>query len=783
MLPVSAVQMTVNRTWQQPASEPMRGSSEVSSPARPGAGGTWSMTQSIRIGSDLEKDICVAFGLSCIDKNISVSVTSTVEMLKRGILQVAEGYCVAFSASGGIYYALYRSDRKEAAETAVRKALGPEQASKSMSFVASPMSPKTQESMFVASPMSSDRASPSYRLRTTPVRLGMSPSCAQENSHHLLRADSFDQQAPRQQEQASRGRGFAHSPVTVMRSRARSASTVRECPKPRDVVVSAKRKSSKDKTRILAPTSSQLRIVGQSESASHTMTSAAFYSPEALTGAAQIEVLTPRTKSLRKTRNSPVSSPAREPGLGMAQDESEQSHTVEIANRKFVLQSVIGRGAFGVVWLSREEGLDTDIAVKVVSVHDSAGYASACFEAELLQFLTASIGRSCQHVPSYFAHSASRTGAAEGSTAVVRLAMSFMPGGALDRWLYGISDEEHKTVEVSQLIDGHLPGGQQGMWRLTAASKVVKDMLAQLSSVFEALQPIAFHRDVSSHNVLVDFPGDFLKPQFSLVDFGLAVRSGSWSREWRSSNLAGDPRYWTPCAWMAFVFGFKYVSTHPNAGFQQQYLNRMDHFSVGVLGLETLFALWNIAEAYEGRNPGLLDVRSAWVRYWIAVIHLFQMFHVQGPQEVRQFLSHSQEDGITSMVTNLRHLRQSLRAAASHPLNRPCSGMLQVLADLLDEGGSVAWAEIPSLLRAGDDFSSSPMSPQPLQRKVAQADQPKLQQQSHSRIRSTGGFEAHAQVVHTRLVHVQPSLRAVTTTVCDELGRTFNHRRRTTGYV
>ena len=99
-----------------------------------------------------------------------------------------------------------------------------------------------------------------------------------------------------------------------------------------------------------------------------------------------------------------------------------------------------------------------------------AAFVTAAFEAELLQILTAAGTRSSRHVPQYVAHSSTRSGSKEGG-GVVRLAMSYVKGGALDRWLYGISDEEHKTVDVVQLVDGHLPGGQQGSWLLSDACR------------------------------------------------------------------------------------------------------------------------------------------------------------------------------------------------------------------------------------------------------------------------------------------------------------------------
>jgi len=474
---------------------------------------------------------------------------------------------------------------------------------------------------------------------------------------------------------------------------------------------------------------------------------------------------------------------------------------VEIGRHMFEFIEVIGRGAFGVVWRSRKQGTTNEVAVKVVTAKDHAGFSAAAFEAELLQILTAGLhARSKGHVPEYFSHSTTRN--SSGGGGVVRLAMSFVPGGALDKWLYGISDEEHKTVDVAQLVDGHMPGGQQGSWLLNDACAVVRDLLLQLAGVFDALQPIAFHRDVSSHNVLVHFPDaeKLRRPAFALIDFGLAVRSGSWSREWRTSNLAGDPRYWTPSAWMAFAFGFKYVMTHPNSGFQQQYLGRMDHFGLGVLGLETLFALWHTGEAYEGKHPGLLEVRAAWCKYWVAAIHLFQMFHRHGAQEVRQYLAQSQDEGVTCLVSHLRQLRQSLRAAAVHPSNVQSGATLLVLADLIDEKGTATWGEIPAMLH--DDLvanadTPTPPEPQPPKANPRSAlsliDPVPVHRISHRRIRSTGGtLDSELRRVEPEIA--QPRIQHPTQTwgcsacgpaslTIDNLSRSFSHMRHISGYT
>lgn len=412
---------------------------------------------------------------------------------------------------------------------------------------------------------------------------------------------------------------------------------------------------------------------------------------------------------------------------GVSTDECEipeKDVEVEVGRRRFELLQVVGRGAFGVVWRARDlETGSRDVALKAVAARDAPAFATAAFEAELLQLLSAALpagaGSQSSHAPRYISHSSSRCAASGGGE--VRLAMSFVHGQPIDRWAYGISDEDHKTVAATELLDGRREGAQQGRWRFGRAAVVVKALVAQLAGVFAYLGPIAYHRDVSSHNVLVDFQenGD---PDFSLIDFGLAVRSGSWSKEWRSSNLAGDPRYWTPSAWMAFAFGFKYVVTHPNSGFQQQYLCRMDHFGLGVLGLEVLFALWQAGEAYDHPSlEPLLEVRKAWSSFWVFTIDLFQVFHRQGAEVARQRMQQSNEEGVTAFVNHIRALRQAVRTAAVHARSQGSSfpggpgitgkgvaSLLLLLADLVDEKGTAAWQDVPTILSNEDGLGPIP---------------------------------------------------------------------------
>eukprot|EP00419_Tripos_fusus_P087714 CAMPEP_0172856680 /NCGR_PEP_ID=MMETSP1075-20121228/64172_1 /TAXON_ID=2916 /ORGANISM="Ceratium fusus, Strain PA161109" /LENGTH=866 /DNA_ID=CAMNT_0013703897 /DNA_START=57 /DNA_END=2655 /DNA_ORIENTATION=+ len=395
---------------------------------------------------------------------------------------------------------------------------------------------------------------------------------------------------------------------------------------------------------------------------------------------------------------------------------------VQVGNRHFVLQKMIGQGAFGVVWTAFDKVYGADsclVAMKIMNTSSQEDLDMAIFEAELLRRLRGQLSAiSYNRVPQYIAHSTAPhpRGQAGG---VVNLAMSFVPGVVLDQWLYGINDEEHKRIDVCQIVSGQLPGSRMHSMTLVGACAFAGELVSQLAGVFAALQPVAFHRDVSSHNVLVNFAESgglqltgrecTLRPDFALIDFGLAVRSDTWHHEWSESNLAGDPRYWMSPAWMAFAFGFDHVENHPNPSFHRQYLTRIDHYSLGILGLEVLFALWDVEHRFdEERAPGMIEARKVWCSFWEAMFSLFQMFHMQGPEETRQYLECSAQDGIAHLSDVLKQVQQALRAAEADPANAGRAPLLHVLADLVDEHGVLEWSDIPPMFGVRVEPEPSP---------------------------------------------------------------------------
>jgi serine/threonine protein kinase len=275
----------------------------------------------------------------------------------------------------------------------------------------------------------------------------------------------------------------------------------------------------------------------------------------------------------------------------------------------------------------------------------------------------------------------------------------------LDKWLYGPSFNEHrlKNIRIDELLDGPLPGSQLATRGLEGAAQVAAELLRQTSPVFDALADIAFHRDVSAHNFLVqeDETGGL---SFGIIDFGLAVRSRTWARVYKTSNLAGTPNYFPPSTWMFFTQGHQYLEEHPDDGYLRQYQERLDHFAIGALALEMFFVLWNGEGCAEDAEDQFKDVRKAWRNYWKRAVKLYQDFFNKGPVNLRRALQGSRE--VSIFAETVHSLLVALRAAAFAAPETLAGRVFEAAAVLLDPKGVANWSDIPSLLVQADNAAA-----------------------------------------------------------------------------
>lgn len=644
-------------------------------------GSDWCMEQTFRMSSAGDFERGLPKGVPVIDAAAVSSVSTAVELLSARSIECPRGCCVVFSASGQAYYLVYRRGcRDEAVRILTASQDGNEDVQVGTPTMGTrsswsgprdvPLTPCSRSTRLPSSP-------------STPSRRSLGRSSSQVSI--VTVADTTSSKKKREDTAAFQA-SFGDDPIIKV--------------------------SSKDWQRLGAKVRDALqdasRAGDDSSSASDGGGRSKRPAPESVEAPEEAERRGRGERQRARSQRRPTEEPL-----------------TDIGGAFFRLGGVIGRGAFGVVRKAIEvqgrgaEALERTAAVKFMTTKTEQAFDTATFEAELLKLLSEGLGAAAEEmVPRYFAHDAVR----DGPGGMVRLAMSFVHGEVLDRWIYGISDAQHKGVDVGQLVYGRLPGGRQRTVPLHAASNFARVLLAQMAKVLAVLEPIAYHRDISSHNVLVDFGPcngkddcGYGTPNFALIDFGLAVRSSSWPREWNSSNLAGDPRYWTPPAWMAFAFGFHYVERHENQGHVRQYLGRMDHYSVGVLGMEMLFALWDAEmQTSEASAPWLQETREAWCSFWEDSVRRFQMFHLQGPLPTREHMTKSVPmDGCAISVDLLAQVRLMLRSAAVEPANAQLASVLCVLADLLDEHGRLSWTQVAELMTDPTASIASFEPPQP----------------------------------------------------------------------
>ncbi|CAK0837844.1 unnamed protein product, partial [Prorocentrum cordatum] len=392
---------------------------------------------------------------------------------------------------------------------------------------------------------------------------------------------------------------------------------------------------------------------------------------------------------------------------------------LESSGGRFQPLRLLGRGAFGEVWEAQElagggagggpapEAPAPVVALKCSRPQGQDGLEACLLEAEVLQQLGEALAPaggagdapSAGRVPRYVAHGRVH-GAGHGQ---VLIAMSKLEGCPLDQWLYGVDESCLKALPVATLLDGPLPLGRAATRDLRSASATAEALLRQAVPVFARLAPIAFHRDVSGHNFLVhEGAGVAGREQFAILDFGLAVRSPGWQQEWRRRNIAGDPRYFTPAAWMLLTHGHRHLDGQPDRDFAGQYEHRIDHFSLGVLLCEVLFALWRgpAAEASLGeeRSQALAAARAAWRAYWSRVVGFFQKFHAEGALALREAISRT--GALGQLVHELGALCAALRAAERCAAEGGAERrVLQAAAGLLDWHGSLSWEGLAALLR------------------------------------------------------------------------------------
>jgi serine/threonine protein kinase len=309
--------------------------------------------------------------------------------------------------------------------------------------------------------------------------------------------------------------------------------------------------------------------------------------------------------------------------------------------KKLTALKLLGEGSFGSVWYMN--GVGDGIAMKETISDSEASYKQSLDEALILEKLQhISVGQQNQaKVPIYLGHEGAKL---RNGKYRMRLLMTVMQGEPLDKWLH----RKGQASSVSQAL---------------AEST---NFLEQLSATVGLVNKFAQHRDISSHNVIIN---DHAGLTFNLIDFGLAIQNSEWSHRWTSLSLAGDCKYWPPCAWIMFIYGAG--AMQKEECFLRQYRDRLDVYAAGVTLLEFFFRRMPATE--------LLFLRETWNSYWKETSDCWESFYrcfkYKGDwQALRKELIESQAyEKVSNRYMLLLQAIQADDSECSSFLNRCCA--------------------------------------------------------------------------------------------------------------
>jgi len=371
---------------------------------------------------------------------------------------------------------------------------------------------------------------------------------------------------------------------------------------------------------------------------------------------------------------------------------------VEFGNFRFRCADVLGRGSYGEVWRAqvlsaKGRSEPSEVALKEVLCRSQSELRQAIFEVQVLMALEqeASPHRLKLRVPRCIAY---KVNVCSGGWKV-RTAMTLVPGQSLDYFL------RQKP-----------PPGYTVSTGLRRALSLVSCLLRDIGPALQMLGPIAWHRDVNSHNILIDAAGDAddsniaANASFWLIDFGLAVDSQSWVSEqgrWRTEYIGGDSRYWPPSSWIMHLVGPEGFDHRPDLC--DQYQRRLDIHGLGVTALELLCTVAMACpladEAEEQALQPWAPIFHAWTCYreavwqwWATVYAVFSVGGDLAPVQAQLV----EERIVEQLLLLLTRIRIALRSCAAQLADSQQARLLQMIADMLDEGKAFELRDIQRLV-------------------------------------------------------------------------------------
>jgi hypothetical protein len=200
--------------------------------------------------------------------------------------------------------------------------------------------------------------------------------------------------------------------------------------------------------------------------------------------------------------------------------------------------------------------------------------------------------------------------------------------------------------------------------QFTEACNFAYELLVQLVPTMDAISAVALHRDINTHNLLVTTGNGSSTPQFSVIDFGLAMSMQNWETMCCKTPVVGDCRYWPVSAWYIFAHGGpKLMEIQP---LFEEYRTQVDLHAFGLTALQVFMdMLPQLASAAVASDipEEIWGLKVAWEQYWQDAYRLWEpLFNAFANKtdwnQVRQFYIQSEAHNIIDK--DLGHLRRAL---------------------------------------------------------------------------------------------------------------------------
>lgn len=267
---------------------------------------------------------------------------------------------------------------------------------------------------------------------------------------------------------------------------------------------------------------------------------------------------------------------------------------VRVGQHTFRITGLLGRGSFSSVWSATRIDDLQEVALKETLCRDQTSLEDAAREAMIMECISGSAQRS----PAVFACETQPT----SSGTMVRIAMAKAAGDQLSSVMQRFErDAARKTTAY------------QTSMQIQKACDFTTEMLTQLVPTFKAINAVAFHRDISMENVLVDAGSGYSRPEFSIIDFGLAIESRSWPVAMTQVPVVGCCRYWPVSAWFIFTYGGPKLLEHTQL--RMEYETQLDLHALGILALQVFVAMLP-SSAVTFIPQEMTALKEAFEQYW-----------------------------------------------------------------------------------------------------------------------------------------------------------------------